>query len=540
MNDLDNDSHRIAEVFHRLSGTQSLNQRLAEILAKATAASRFGDIDQLRVETGDLLCSLLQLCNQCGWVPTDLVSTTLANLEAQHREPVTTPLNVVSNRQVALYAASFDPPTRSQRDDIRRLKQAGFDEVVICPLGPKVVAGEHQHAAPQHRAALVTLGFRGLDDVLIDYDDISHNRNTSVFDLMEKHQHLGQVWQVLDASDVDVENPLTGSRAVVFYPAGVAPTELVASDNLMLLERDQRQQSYEVRKLVYSASSIEDWVVPLVAGYIERHQLFIPYSSARFACFKLPQPRLKIVADTRNPKSMLLAEKYKRYESPDPELILVLGGDGSMLHAIREHWRLRVPFVGLNTGHLGFLMNERLPDDLTDLTLVSHILPMLRVDAETASGVKSWGLAFSDVWVERADGQAAWLRLDVDGETRVSKVVGDGMLVATASGSSAYARAMGAIPIPLNTPVITLAGSNIFQPRFWKPMTLPDDSLVTLASLDRSGKRPLKGFIDGTPMGEVQQLTVKRSLTASIEMAFTHEFDPSARLLRSLFPPDES
>ena len=38
-------------------------------------------------------------------------------------------------------------------------------------------------------------------------------------------------------------------------------------------------------------------------------------------------------------------------------LIVVIGGDGTMLHAIREHWRSRLPFLGVNAGHLGFLLN---------------------------------------------------------------------------------------------------------------------------------------------------------------------------------------
>ena len=42
----------------------------------------------------------------------------------------------------------------------------------------------------------------------------------------------------------------------------------------------------------------------------------------------------------------------------DPNRILVIGGDGVMLHAIRKYWRMRLPFFGINTGHLGFLLND--------------------------------------------------------------------------------------------------------------------------------------------------------------------------------------
>ncbi len=444
-------------------------------------------------------------------------------------------------RRIALYRRSFDPPTRSQREDVQRLIEAGFSEVVICPLGPRSVAGEHQHAAPPHRAALVTLGFSGLANVKVDYDDLSHHRCSSPAELESCYASSGEVWHVTDedhshALDRELAND---ARRIVFLASDSAADTAACDKSRFCLRRTSSQTSAAVRERVYNSESIADWVVEAVAKYIQRHHLFVPYSVERFASFTINEPRVLIVADPRNATSTEFAEKYKKYQSDAPEIVLVLGGDGTMLHAIREHWRLRIPFVGLNTGHLGFLMNERLSENLRDLELVSYTLPMLRVDAQTPSGEHSWGLAFSDVWVERAEGQAAWLRLDVDGETRVAKVVGDGMLIATASGSSAYARAMGAVPVPLNTPAITLAGSNIFQPRFWKPMALPDDSLVTIANLDQIGKRPIRGYIDGTPMGIVQQITVRRSLTASVELAFTREFDPSARLLRSLFPPNE-
>jgi NAD kinase len=77
------------------------------------------------------------------------------------------------------------------------------------------------------------------------------------------------------------------------------------------------------------------------------------------------------VFDERNPRAAEVADRYRRFAGDPPDLILVIGGDGTMLHAIRQHWRLRVPFLGLNAGHLGFLMNERLPHDLEGLELVT-------------------------------------------------------------------------------------------------------------------------------------------------------------------------
>jgi hypothetical protein len=69
-------------------------------------------------------------------------------------------------------------------------------------------------------------------------------------------------------------------------------------------------------------------------------------------------------------------------------------------------------------------------------------------------------------------------------------------------------------------------------------MNLPSSSQITLTSLDTLGKRPLRAFIDGQPLGVVQELSAKQSLTASVELAFTKEYDPSTKLLKSLFPSE--
>jgi NAD kinase len=114
------------------------------------------------------------------------------------------------------------------------------------------------------------------------------------------------------------------------------------------------------------------------------------------------------------------------------------------------------------------------------------------------------------------------------------------LLVATPSGSSAYARAMGATPVPLTAPVLTLAGSNVFRPRFWKPVALPETATVRMTNLDTTGKRPVRAFLDGHLAGLVSAMDVRVSSVATVELAFTPQFDLSERLLRSLFPPEEA
>src|SRR5690606_23243079 len=121
----------------------------------------------------------------------------------------------------------------------------------------------------------------------------------------------------------------------------------------------------------------------------------------------LESQRLLLVVDDRNPEAMRVAEELNDVDETDPTLIVVLGGDGTMLRAIREHWRRRVPFYGINVGHMGFLLNDVRPASFTGRELFLEQMPLLWVEVENPQGEKHTALAFNDAWVERAYGQAA-------------------------------------------------------------------------------------------------------------------------------------
>ena len=326
-------------------------------------------------------------------------------------------------------------------------------------------------------------------------------------------------------------------RFIVLHPTTAPPEKADRPPVSELLAIDDHMPTAAIRRRVFEGGEARPDVPEAVDAYIRRYRLFTGIPSPRETRIALDHPRLLIAADEHNAKARELAGRFRPLESPDPNLILVLGGDGSMLAAIRKHWRRRLPFLGLNAGTLGFLMNEELPDPLAGTELVLYHMPMLRVDTTAPDGRVTRGLAYSDAWVERDSGQASWLRIDVDGRTQVPKVVGDGLLVATPSGSSAYARD-GATPVA-GRPVLTLAGSNVFRPRFWKPVALPETTTVRITNLDERGKRPVRAFLDGHLAGPVTAMEVQISSVAAAELAFTPQFDLSERLLRSLFPPEE-
>ena len=294
-----------------------------------------------------------------------------------------------------------------------------------------------------------------------------------------------------------------------------------------------------IRLHVYHHESIAEWVLPEINAYIERHGLYRGVAPCGNCAFRLVRPRFRLYFDPDNELSRRVAESLREYESPDPELIVAIGGDGTMLRAIRQLWRERLPFYGVNTGHLGFLLNDsKVVDDgrigFWDKELQLYQLPLLWTEVQSLDGKHRTGYAFNEVWVERASGQTAWVKLSVNNRERIPKIVCDGVLVSTAAGSTSYARAMGAAPVPFTTPVLIVAGSNVLTPMNWRPAVVPITSEVEMSTLEPV-KRPLNGYMDGVSLGLISSMAARTSRIAAVELAFQPEHDPSNKLTRLQF-----
>jgi NAD+ kinase len=135
--------------------------------------------------------------------------------------------------------------------------------------------------------------------------------------------------------------------------------------------------------------------------------------------------------------------------SAQADLMIAIGGDGTMLYAGRYARDSNTPLLGVNRGRLGFLADVT-PDEM--LASVEHILnghysldPRLLLQAKLIGkdGETQSGTAFNDVVVQRCDtGRMIDLETSIGG-TFVNTHSGDGLIVATPTGSTAYALSCG-------------------------------------------------------------------------------------------------
>jgi NAD+ kinase len=167
-------------------------------------------------------------------------------------------------------------------------------------------------------------------------------------------------------------------------------------------------------------------------------------------------PRIACVASSSAPARAAQAELAARYDlvdAGDCDVIVALGGDGLLLHTIHEHLQLGRPIFGMNRGTVGFLMNQYRPDGLPERVAAATPITVhpLRMAATYGDARRSHALAFNEVAVTRFSGHSANIRLSIDGVEQMARFVGDGLIVATAAGSTAYNLSAHGPIIPLGS-----------------------------------------------------------------------------------------
>ncbi len=193
-----------------------------------------------------------------------------------------------------------------------------------------------------------------------------------------------------------------------------------------------------------------------------------------------------------------LAEMTARYgqsSMQEADYLVVLGGDGQVLKTLYESLEFNKPVFAIRrTESVGFLcnaFNDR-SDLLQRLPRAQKVtLNPLLITAEDADGKTFSALGINEVTIVRETPQAVRLRITIDGVVRASKYSGDGVLVATPAGSTAYNHSCGGPIVPLNSNTLVITAINGFRPRGWSYAVLPQDASIEIDVLEAT-KRPAR------------------------------------------------
>lgn len=254
----------------------------------------------------------------------------------------------------------------------------------------------------------------------------------------------------------------------------------------------------------------------------------------------LPEnPKLAFVASNSERSQQALESLVRLYENTSPDeadVIVALGGDGFVLETMHRHIGRRVPVYGMNRGSVGFLMNRFDEYDLIERLrrAKSAVLHPLRMSARTIGGDLHEALAINEVSLIRETRQAAKLRIKIDDVERMEEMICDGVIVATAAGSSAYNFSAHGPIIPIGSDILALTPISAFRPRRWRGALLPHSAQVTFQVLE-SAKRPVSATADHTEVRDVSIVTVREDRDVEILLMFDPEHSLEERILREQF-----
>ena len=216
------------------------------------------------------------------------------------------------------------------------------------------------------------------------------------------------------------------------------------------------------------------------------------------------------------------------------DLIVSLGGDGTMLRAMRLADGQRAPVLGVNLGKLGFLAEVDVPDLPDALSAIDArdytVEPRLAVDSLVAGNRVT---AFNDIAVVRVPGGTAAVSLQVGGQPFVSYAA-DAVVVSTPTGSTAYSFSAGG---PIMSPAVEALLVTPAAPHsaYNRGLVLSVTDTVTLEVLPGSGEVAVE--VDGEVAGyvnpgDVLEIDARPAAARVVRLGRTTFYQRARRKLR--------
>lgn len=250
-------------------------------------------------------------------------------------------------------------------------------------------------------------------------------------------------------------------------------------------------------------------------------------------------PRIHFIASARPEAKAAFASLTRKYPQTDlqsADVVVAIGGDGTMLDALHDRIDDRLPVYGMHRGSVGFLMNDFSLDNLLERidTAVRAIIHPLVMQATLMDGSKVTHRAINEVSLIRQTAQAAKLRIFVDGKEQLEELACDGVLVATPAGSTAYNLSAHGPILPIRSNLLALTPISPFRPRRWRGALLKHDAVVRFETIDGE-HRSVAATADTQEVRNVKTVEVREDRQNSLTLLFDEGQALEDRILQEQF-----
>ena len=227
----------------------------------------------------------------------------------------------------------------------------------------------------------------------------------------------------------------------------------------------------------------------------------------------------------------IFLKKYRNFPLNKSDLIVVGGGDGFMLKTIKNLYKFKKPFYGINCGSVGFLLNRYTTKKISEKinrSKTSTIYP-LQIQTIDKKRKKNSFLAVNELSLFRQSKQTSLLQLKINKKILIKKLVGDGILISTPAGSTAYNLSVNGPILSLNSKKLAITPISPFRPRRWKGKIVSDKTNIFIHNLDPK-KRPVAAVADNNEIRNV--VSIKASINKAIKIKLL--FNSNESLLKKI------
>jgi|TARA_B110001452_G_C15115946_1_gene388997 NAD+ kinase len=227
-----------------------------------------------------------------------------------------------------------------------------------------------------------------------------------------------------------------------------------------------------------------------------------------------------------------LLKKFKNTSIKKSKAIIVCGGDGFMLSNIKKFYKYKIPFYGINCGSFGFLLNNLKNSNLEKIinnSKKSVISPLKVVVKYKKNKIKSL-IAINEISLFRQSRQTAIINLKIGNKYIIKKLIGDGILICTPAGSTAYNLSVNGPILSLNSGKLGVTPISPFRPRRWSGKVISDKHKIKINNLNSDNKRPVAAVADNIEIRNVTNLIISMDKKIKINILFDKDRSLTKRI----------
>lgn len=212
------------------------------------------------------------------------------------------------------------------------------------------------------------------------------------------------------------------------------------------------------------------------------------------------------------------------------DIVMSIGGDGTFLRTAKRISGKNIPIIGINTGHLGYLADNKIDEvktiinDLIDNRYKIECRSLLEVTSSNKNEPFAEPFALNEVAILRQD-TSSMISVETSvNDTYFTTYKGDGLIISTPTGSTAYNLSVGGPILDPNSENIVLSPISPHSLTM-RPLVLRDDAVILIKALSRA--EMFNVSIDGrsNPLPIGTNITIRKApFTIKVIQPLNHSF----------------